>query len=297
MVNIHGSNYSLTANITFNPGRPPLPGGKELAPMRLRGETNLPFKKSNEEIIEVLSADKFEIHYLKIDDVDVKAVITNTKFRSTAQAIGRVASTLQRFTSDNIKFAEISFVKQGLRTATYRVDLDGITIEQISSDSAYKSQKTIKAIDLNSGAYTSQRKKLTWGLGPYFSHRLFNPDLPLSMEVGLELKSAYYITPRLRLSGALRKSFLTNLTDNRRRSNSVLPRVHSDWPLYDFAGQDGHIHELTLSYVRIWDPAFTEELTSLLEPFYAGFGGEILYKPAQSSFGLGWIFTRFGKRL
>ena len=266
--------------------------------MRLRGETNLPFKKSNEEIIRrVLIADKFEIHYLKIDDVDVKAVITNTKFRSTAQAIGRVASTLQRFTSDNIKFAEISFVKQGLRTATYRVDLDGITIEQISSDSAYKSQKTIKAIDLNSGAYTSHRKKLTWGLGPYFSHRLFNPDLPLSMEVGLELKSAYYITPRLRLSGALRKSFLTNLTDNRRRSNSVLPRVHSDWPLYDFAGQDGHIHELTLSYVKNLGPGlYGRTHGGLLEPFYAGFGGEILYKPAQSSFAVGLDIHQVWKR-
>ena len=31
-----------------------------------------------------------------------------------------------------------------------------------------------------------------------------------------------------KISGAIRKSILTNLTDNKRRSNSVLPRVHSD---------------------------------------------------------------------
>ena len=61
---------------------------------------------------------------------------------------------------------------------------------------------------------------------------------------------------------ALRKSF-HKLTDNRRRSNSVLPRVHSDWPLYDFAGQDGHIHELTLSYVKNLGPGLYGRTTEV----------------------------------
>ena len=38
---LHGSQLSITAHISVNPGRPPLLGGKELAPvpMRARSET------------------------------------------------------------------------------------------------------------------------------------------------------------------------------------------------------------------------------------------------------------------
>ena len=70
------------------------------------------------------------------------------------------------------------------------------------------------------------------------------------METGVEVATSYRLASGLKISGAFRKSILTNLTDNQRRSNSVLPRVHSDWPLYDLEGQNGHIHELALSYLK-----------------------------------------------
>ena len=81
---------------------------------------------------------------------------------------------------------------------------------------------------------------------------------------------------------------LTNLTDNRRRSNSVLPHVHSDWVLYDLAGQSGHIHELKLTYFTNLAPGlYGRAHAGLLERMYAGIGGEILFKPAQWPIGVG----------
>ena len=77
------------------------------------------------------------------------------------------------------------------------------------------------------------------------------------METGIEVEAGYQITDGVKLSGSIRKSLLTNLTANNRRSNPSLPRVHSDWPLYDIAGQRGHIHELTLSYVKNLAPGST----------------------------------------
>ena len=117
------------------------------------------------------------------------------------------------------------------------------------------------------------------------------------MEVGAEAAVGYELTPGLKISGAVRKSLLTNLTDNERRSNSSLPRVHSDWPLYDFAGQSGHIHELTLSYVKNLGPGlYGRSHVGLLEPFFAGVGAEILYKPAQWPIGIGLDVHRVRKR-
>ena len=125
----------------------------------------------------------------------------------------------------------------------------------------------------------------------------FNPDLPLSVEMGIEILAGYQIANGLKISAAVRKSLLTNLTDNNRRSNSSLPRVHSDWPLYDIAGQSGHIHSLTMSYVKNLAPGIYGRVhAGLLEPFFAGFGGEILYKPAQWPVGIGFDIHRVRKR-
>ena len=297
---LHGSQVSITAHVKVNPGRPPLLGGKELAPvpMRLRGVSALPVKFNDEATIrKVLKADRFEIHSLKFGKNNVHIGVINTKFRSQAQAVGRIASTLQRFTADEIKFANISFYSQDLQLVSFRVDLEKVTKEQHSPTATDIKKRSITAFDLEPLPRSNNKKRFNWGVGPYISHRLFNPDLPLSMETGVEVETSYKIADGLRISGAVRKSILTNLTDNNRRSNSVLPRVHSDWPLYDVAGQSGHIHELSLSYFKNLSPGlYGRARAGLLEPFFAGIGGELLYKPARWPIGIGIDVHRVRKR-
>ena len=299
---LHGTQLSFTANVKVNPNRPPLVGGKELAPvpMRLRSASSLPVKESDEAVIrKVLMADRFEIHYLKFKTDTVHIGLTNTKFRSNAQATGRVTSTLQRFTSDAIKFAKISFYSQNLRSGVFRVDLEKVTKLQFNPLAEDENNPSFTQIDtdLNTIGWVDNNQRLSWGLGPYFAHRLFNPDLPLSMETGVEFAASYQFAPRLKISGSIRKSVLTNLTDNKRRSNSLLPRVHSDWPLYDLAGQKGHIHELSLSYLSNLAPGlYGRARGGLLEPFFAGFSGELLYKPIHWPIGIGIDIHRVQKR-
>ena len=214
--------------------------------------------ESNEDTIrKVLQEDRFEIHQLSFSGNQVSVIVTNTKFRSTAQAIGRVASTLQRSPSDKIEFATIALSSRGLITGKYHVDLEKITTDQFNPMTTISYKPSITAIDPDTNHLVKNNKHFAWGVGPYFSHRLFNPDLPLSMEFGIEIEGTYKLTRGLEPSGALRKSVLTNLTGKSTGvTNSRLPRVHSDWPLYDFEGQGGHIHELNLSYVsNFWTGA------------------------------------------
>ena len=297
---LHGSEFSLTGHVAVNPNRPPLLGGKELAPvpMRLRGQSTLDLEQNNIKVIrKVLAADRFNIRKLNITDDTVNIVVTNSKFRSTAQAVGRVSSTLQRFTKNEIKYAIISLYSDGLITASYHIDLKKITKEQFDPNFNSSGTPSIIAVDLSSPQSIKSYQPFSWGVGPYITHRLFNPDLPLSWETGFEVAAAYQFSQHLTLSGNLRKSIIGNLTDNKRRSNSILPRVHSDWPLYDIAGQSGHIHELKLSYVKNLAPGlYGRAHGGLLEPFFAGIGGEILYKPAQSPVALGLDIHRVQKR-
>ena len=265
--------------------------------MRLRGEGALPVNKNDEEIIrKVLKADRFEIFYIKFESDTVKIGVNNTKFRSQAQAVGRVASTLQRFTSDAITSANISFYSQDLLMVSFRVELEKVTTEQFDPFKKNENKPSIRVANIKPEIKFYDKQRFTYGAGPYVTHRLFNPDLPFSMETGLEVAADYRLAQGLMIASSIRKSLLTNLTKNNRRSNSVLPRVHSDWPLYDIAGQSGHIHELTLSYVKNLGPGlYGRTHAGLLEPFFAGVGAEILYKPAQWPVGIGVMSTACAK--
>ncbi len=290
---LHGSKLSFTANLMINPTEPPYNSGKELAPvpMRLRGEGAPRVKITSESTIKrVLEYDKFEIIHIKFTGKTVRIDLINKKFRSPAQAIGRVSSTLQRFTADTVQTAIIVFHNDGLQIASYSVDLENITMQQFSKEQFSLENKSI--IPLNSKlltrSYKSPNHGFNWGIGPYITHRFFNPDLPFSAETGLELRLEYRTSPNLKLSSSFRKSILTNLTENKRRSGSALPKVHSNWPLYDLAGQDGHIHNMTVEYkTNFSESMYSRVHLGLLEPFYAGIGGEFLYYPKQSSFAMG----------
>ena len=182
--------------------------------------------------------------------------------------------------------------------ATYRVDLDKVTFEQFDPKALKTDKPSIASVEVQAFDFTKNSPRLTWGIGPYIEHRLFNPDLPISIETGIEVGAGFLLAPGLKISGAIRKSIFTNFTDNRRLdSESQLPRVHSSWPLYDLAGQNGHITKLTFSHVKNVGPGlYSRAHAGLLGPFFAGIGGEILYKPARWPVGIGVDIHRVRQR-
>ena len=299
---LHGSTLAMTANIALNPKRPPHDAGRETAPVpvRARGGGAAPVTRTDEATIrKVLAVEGFEVINFTDGGEYVRLDLNNTKYRSVAQALGRAAVTLQRFTSDATTRAVVVFHEKGLQAASYTVDLDRVTSEQLGVAAALPPAIIAEnAEKLNAPPVSGD--KFNWGLGPYATHRLFNPDLPLSAELGLELSVKYRVTPKLSLDGALRKSMLTNLTENSRVGHGAsrgIPTTQSDWGLYDIQGQPGHIHRLSLNYADALAPGlFARAHAGLLEPFWAGLGGELLYMPVNAPVALGFDLHRVRKR-
>ncbi len=298
---LHGSTISITAKLIANPRSPPFGAGMELAPvpMRLKRKDTKKFISTDiAKIKNVLNYDEFKILRIKEDQKLIRIDLVNKKFRSVAQAVGRVSSTLQRFSKDEIEKALIVFHNDNLQLSSYLVDLNQVAYEQFGKEQFSKTEPSISEVkNFDIVSYSDRQSRFLWSIGPYIAHRLFNPDLPISAELGAEIEFDYHLNSKIRLDGSIRKSVVTNLTKNRRRSNSELPRVHSDWPLYDIAGQKGHIHNLTFSYSQNLSPnLYARSHFGLLEPFFAGVGGEILYKPPSSNFGFGIDVHRVQKR-
>ena len=297
---LYGSELALTASIFLNPNRPPNRAGLELAPvpMRQRNIESKAHKSSDKKTIyKVLEVDGFQIkNYQQTEDL-VRIDVVNTKFRSVTQAVGRIVSTLQRFTSDDVKQAEIVFHLNNLQLISYKVRFDNIESEQFGVFDSKISAKNFSVTNTEKFAYNVDNR-FKWGIGPYFEHRLFNPDMPVTLETGVEFTGKLKVISNLDLVGSARKSVLTNLTKNNRLDSfSVLPRVHSDWGYYDIHGQQGHITALKFSHMENIAPSFYGRAhVGLLEPFFAGLGGEILFKPASSPFALGLDIHRVKQR-
>lgn len=298
---LHGSTVSLGANIQLNPKRPPNGTGRETAPvpMRQRDGTLRIAQTDRDTLQTVLKVDGFDVlNFAEYPDY-VRVDLRNTRYRSYAQALGRASATLQRFTSDNIKRAVVVFHKNGLEVSSYNIDLERISNEQVRGSTQIGDYGSIADHDVSPLPFDLEpSSKFSYGFGPYFTHRLFNPDLPLSVETGAEIGAKYRFSQNLSLSGSVRKSVLTTLTENKRLGKpGPLPKVQSDWGRYDLAGQDGHINNLKISYIdRLSPNLFFRAHLGYLETMYAGVGGEVLFKPKSSSFALGFDMHRVRQR-
>ena len=288
---LYGSTVSLGANIHLKPKRPPKGNGKELAPvpMRRRAIEGGPWAETNIAAIKsVFEADEFLVTGIAIETDHIRVDLENTKFRSTAQALGRVISTLQRFSSDKVEYALIVFTHGTLPLASYRVDLQKIGEHQSGIKQIDDFEKIVTPAGIQALLPEDAVQKLVWGFGPYFDYRLFDPLQPIRAELGLVLGGSYKLSNELGISSALKKSVITDLDTVLRLSDSVLPHVHSDFVLYDQAGQPGHIDHLLITHAnKVSKNVFSKVSAGYLEPMYAGITGELLYKKPGSNFAAG----------
>ena len=298
---LYGSTLSVTANFALNPLRPPHNAGRETAPVPFRARNELLHwtKQTDEATIrKVLQVDGFEVISFDESDNKLRLDVVANRYRSIAQSIGRITSTLQRFSANDVQEATIVFYRGGLQLSSFNVNLNTVTPEQYGKQQ--KSTAIIATDNIKPALLPTPDKDFIWALRPYITHRLFNPDLPLSMEIGAEVAAKYRVTPKLSFDSAFRKSIITNLTDNNRAghgASSGIPTTQSDWGLYDINGQGGHINHLSLNYVENMAQGYFGRIhAGLLEPFWAGIGAEILYMPANAPFALGLDIHRVQKR-
>ena len=290
---LHGSTIAVGANIKFNPKRPPNGNGRDKAPLPLRKKGTQ--KKSSVQtnitkIKKVLKDDEFIVHKIYYSSDTFILEVENTKYRSTAQALGRISKTLQSLSSDNIDFAIITLLSNEFPIATYRVNLLKLTGEK-NITKVYSNIEEIitpQPSPASASFENNEYSKSKIGIGPYFNYSLFDPKQPIKVNTGLELNLAYRIFSNLEFSGIVKKPLYSDFNNNIRISNSELPHVQSDFPTYFKEGYPGHIHNLKIKHqTKVSENIYSSLSAGYLEPMYAGISGELLFKKPASNFALG----------
>lgn len=275
---LYGAELGAQVTYVINPLDPPFGTGF--------GVPIVPTAASSD-LAAVLAAEGLVLRGFRGDDARAHVVIENLTFNPSAQAIGRATRVLAGQLPVGVQTFHISLAQNGLVGPAVVIDRAAWRENEFASNGGAMFRKTAQFALPVSAVPMRPRSSFSWGVSPYLTPNLFDPDDPLRADVGLALDTRWHLRPNLIVAGTLRQKLAGNLDQATRMSRSVLPRVRSDFALYDQEG-DADIADLTVGWYGQPSSTVTTRLTfGLLEPMFAGASAEILWRPANVPWALG----------
>ncbi|MDT8325906.1 MAG: YjbH domain-containing protein [Roseovarius sp.] len=299
---LHGDEVGVNLTASINLREPAVKGGIETAPLPVAlrapaarsdlGWTADDTRKANvRSAVEAgLNNDGLALHGMSLQGQSAHVMIRNARFDMNPQAVGRTARLLSRTLPASVEVMTITQVVEGVPTSS--VTLRRSDLERLENAPA---SEILAAAQFNDALAVGQPVQLSedpfsrfsWSLGPFLRFSVFDPENPVRLNAGVQLKGDYRIAPGWVASASVSQTLLGNLDQVRLPQPSGLPRVRSNVALYSRTN-DPTVDYLTLSkYGRLGRDFYTRGTVGYLEKMYAGASAEVLWKPVSSRLGLG----------
>lgn len=294
---LYGSELGLQLTYALNPKKPRYGSGLDSAPPAIlrrdarSADTWLDMggDRLAREAGRALSREGIALDGLSSEGKTLRIQIRNERYSIASQAIGRAARVLTRIAPPGVETFDIRLATEGMPVTSIRLQrsaLEDLEFHPVAPDLLRVGTQIVDARDslpVVDGRYPA----LSYGIEPYFSPSLFDPDDPLRADIGVALNGRYEPLPGLVFSGLLHQKLLGNLDESTRASDSVLPRVRSEAYLYAKAGST-KVPELTAAYYfRPGNDLFGRVTAGYLESMFGGISAEVLWKPQNSRLALG----------
>ena len=327
-----GKHFGIQASMTLNPRQAPFPSGLEKgpAPVRLRpavaadpdgwsgawAQDPTAQPAIQQALGDALRKEGQVLESMVLTANRAEVRIRNNRYVQQAEAVGRTARLMTRALPPSVETLVVTSVEGGMPVSSVtmrRSDverLENTEVGQIASVAALTDADPRPAGLVRSPDVTP---RFQWGLRPYLSTGLFDPDEPFRFEVGAAATASYELLPGLTLKGTVRQRLFGNaeqdapgdftvdeylaLTDEEiAAENNGVYRVRSDGRMY--SGNDKpRVPELTLAWnAHPTSTVYTRVTVGLLENMYGGVSGEVLWKPVNSPLALGAEINRVRKR-
>jgi len=305
---LYGSEVGVNVAVGINPDRPPNPGSLGPAPLPVAerpdriadpdawapGWIDQPGVRAilAGNLARQLAAAELELEALAVSPDAAELRFRNHRYDAPAQAAGRAARAMARVLPASVETFRIVPVTGGIPGTAVTLRRSDLEALEHAPDAGARMRALAGFSDPGPLPGAAVRPeglypRLSWGLGPFFRNSLFDPDNPFRFETGIRLRGKLEVTQGLELEGSVVKRVYGNLDENTRFSNSVLPRVRTDFPRFDRQG-DPVIERLTLAHEgRVGPDLYARGIGGYLERMFAGVAGEVLWKPAAGPLALG----------
>lgn len=285
---IGGSEFGVMANVMLNPAKPFRPTmGKAPVPF---GDGSRAAASWGPGLVKSAKADGLVVLGVQDAGTVARVRVDNTRFRSEAQGIGRLARRMSQAVPATVQRFQIELMRDGVPVS--RVDLSRADLRRLEARPGGAADLLAASAVSDAGsaagltAIPDSRARFEASVAPALSLGSFGRGTPAQVQAGLAVKASYRLAPSLRASGELRYMPL------RRETDEVLgfdpaEAVRRDGPLYG-RDNDVQVERLTLTHRgRLAPSVYTQVTGGLLERAYGGLAAEVLWKPATSRLGLG----------
>lgn len=310
---LNGNQLAISGSFFLNANDRPAMSGFETAPVPVkvrsasaRQATNWDRDATSEDALRSALAATMEIEGLtltglELTDRTARVRFINTRYRSTAQAMGRAARMMTQVLPGAIEVFILEPQSRGIGLSSVRIARSDIEALENRPGAAVTLFANATFDDAGNDAglapVTTDTPAFTWGFAPYAAFDALGSSGGLSVDAGLRLNASYAFSPQLILSGTLQQSLLRNdAEDPGPDSTPDLQNVRTDGGFY---GDDGVPVLQSLSLTHFGRPAndiYSRVSLGYLERMFGGISGELLWKPADSRLGFGAELNQVAQR-
>ena len=304
---IYGSEVGVVLSYVLDPRAPAIPGGREIGPEPLAPRQSASALGWSEDwvtdaaqtsglrnrVAERLTDAGLTVEAVNLGADRVTVHLTTGRYDIAPQALGRAGRVLANTLPGGVDTFVLIPSKAGVplsRITLKRSDLEELEFELDGTWQSYVRADIADAADdapAPEALLATAFPKFTLDYGAYLTPSLFDPDNPVRADLGAQLDLSYVPRPGVILSGRFRQPVIGNLDQSTRPSNSVLPRVRSDFNIYD-RESDFEVSHLTGEYFfRPGTNLYGRVSAGYLERMFGGVSGEVLWKPIDSPLALG----------
>ena len=229
------------------------------------------------------------------DNNTFEVAYSQAKYRDFARSAGRVIKTLDAVSPNEIKYFKLVDDNAGMFLNEVTVDRELFVKYQKEDLFPLGAQaltiSSVKRRDKDYFAYKpdAEYPAIFYKIAPAVRSQIGGPDGFYFGEVSLGFSSEIKFTRNIGLILQGQAGGVSNFGELKLQSDSVLPRVRSDIVNYLKQSQDFNIKRLQFNmFNNPFNNLYTKISAGILEDMFAGIGGEVLYKPFNQNFALGF---------
>ncbi|MFQ1702027.1 YjbH domain-containing protein [Loktanella agnita] len=305
---LHGNQLALSGSFALNANNRPGMSGAETAPapvkVRSAAERNNtsapPTAALRVALTKLLEIEGITLTGLEVTETTARARYINDRYRSQAQAMGRVARMMTQIMPGRVDTFILEPESRGIPLSAARIARSDIERLENRPGAGQTLLQRTRFTDAGDSATLSDARpeaaRWEWGIGPYFDLDGFGGG-GVELDTGISLRGVYTFAPQLVLSGEVRQSVVN--ADGDEPGTDDTPDVRNVRSDSDVYGDDGIpvLQSLTLThYARPGRDLYSRVSLGYLERMFGGLSTELLWKPVNSSFGVGLELNHVAQR-
>ena len=252
--------------------------------------------------LQQLGKRKLALQNANIEDDTLEVVYSQNKYNSFILSTGRVARVLDEITPNYINYFKISNINGGI--GMHSIKIDRKEFHDNADNNFYnlvKRTAEISPLKYEPENYEFRPKSrypaLFWKLSPSIRSQVGGPDGFYFGDLRLAWNSETIFTKNLTLVSTASAGIIDGFDNLKLASDSIIPHVRTEIVQYLKQSSAFGIHRIQLNYFMTPSSnLYAKASIGILEEMFGGIGGEILYRPFGSNYGIGAELWRVKQR-